>query len=63
MWLVVGGGRSWFSQSSYPIVRPPEKVVILFREVDTLARFGTEGSVVQIHSPRPLFRGLFRSHG
>src|SRR5262249_11985583 len=56
MWLVFGDGRSLCRPNSYPVGRRDETRVILFGKLDTPARFGTEGSVVQIPSPRPILR-------
>ncbi len=39
----------------YPVVTRCEKTSILLRISREVPRFGTEGSVVQIHSPRPKF--------
>jgi hypothetical protein len=48
-------GRRCCRANRYRVVRRAKNQVISFGRLDILARFGTEGSVVRIHSPRPNF--------
>src|SRR5438128_10880820 len=50
---VLGGGWPCCHPNGYPAVTRSQNRHVFFCKVDVLARFGTEGSVVRIHSPRP----------
>jgi hypothetical protein len=51
---MVGEGRIWPLPNRYPIATRVLKTKESFRNRRGDTRFGTEGSVVRIHSPRPL---------
>jgi hypothetical protein len=51
---IVGQGRPWPVPNCYPVTTRARKAMNSFEIRRRATRFGTEGSVVQIHSPRPL---------
>jgi hypothetical protein len=61
--LMVGEGRLFGRSEHYPITTRGAEFAKLLGNHGVNVRFGTEGSLVQIHSPRPFTHGLFRSHG
>ena len=61
--FIVGEGRLFTRPDPYPIATPVARTSESFGNRWCSPRFGTVGSVVRIHSPRPLSHGLFRHIG
>ena len=51
---VLGGNRRYCCPAGYPAVTRFKNGHVFFPKVEMLPRFGTEGSEVQILSPRPI---------